>query len=169
MSNSFTFQANLWTGSPIFKFFGGPYATKPANSFGVCLLESPPVREPFVEAWLPIPDFGVPADLAEVERVLKKAFTAALDGKVVFVGCMGGRGRTGLFLALLAKVANGSLIRAHGLEIDPVLLVRARYSAHAVETSEQYEFVERFDASHLRAWLTWELFKRWFTKTFPWL
>ena len=82
------------------------------------------VPEYGVDIWVPIPDFQVPSErqLAQVENALERAFAAALDGKRVYVGCAGGYGRTGLFLALMAKVA--------GVK-DPVAYVRLHYNSHA--------------------------------------
>ena len=60
------------------------------------------------------------------------------------VGCLGGQGRTGLFLALLAKV--------WGIA-DPVKYVRRVYLRRAVETRDQEEWVADFEASGLRRWL----------------
>jgi hypothetical protein len=84
---------------------------------------------------IPTKDFGTP-DLQQLTEGLVKAVTAVLAGTPLYVGCMAGKGRTGLFLAVLAKsfgVAN------------PVEYVRANYYPHAVETDGQYQFVEAFE------------------------
>lgn len=47
-------------------------------------------------------------------------------------------GRTGLFLAILAKAVGFN---------DPVAYVRKHYYNHAVETAEQAKYVEAFDVS----------------------
>jgi len=52
---------------------------------------------------LPVPDFGVPTDIPSWENGLKIASRAAADGKNVVVHCLAGLGRTGIFLACLAK------------------------------------------------------------------
>ena len=79
------------------------------------------------------------------------AIQEALDGKEVYVGCMGGWGRTGLFLALLAKVCG---------EETPILYVRTHYTPRAVETREQQEYVDNFDVGALRRWLFWTTWTR---------
>ena len=69
------------------------------------------------------------------------------------VGCMGGIGRTGLMLALLAKSFG---------EEDPVRYVRATYYSHAVETAAQKQFIAEFKVPlsvRLRIWLKRKLAK----------
>ena len=57
---------------------------------------------------------------------------------------MGGIGRTGLFLAALAKLSG---------EKDPVAYVRKHYMPHAVETQQQQDFIK-----NLKVWdLRWKL------------
>lgn len=80
---------------------------------------------------IPTRDFDVPA-LEDLNKGLAEAVDAVLAGKALYVGCMAGRGRTGLFLAVLA--------RAFGVE-NPVEYVRKNYYPHAVETESQYHFV----------------------------
>ncbi len=96
------------------------------HAFGVCVrAERAPSGRYNVH--LPIHDFSVPSpdQQDEVELALRETLEALLDGKPVYVGCMGGWGRTGLFLALLAKVC--------GVD-QPVTYVRENYSNRAVET-----------------------------------
>ena len=83
---------------------------------------------------IPTVDFQTP-DRQTLYRGLSKAIDLILAGEPVYVGCMGGKGRTGLFLAVLAK--------AFGVK-KPVEYVREHYYAHAVETAEQYDFVKQF-------------------------
>lgn len=128
---------------------GGPYdgyadfAKANDAPFGVCV-RAEAARGLSKHAHLPIEDFSVPEDPDRVRAVLKQALRAALDGRDVYVGCMGGWGRTGLFLALMAKAA--------GIP-DPVGYVKATYSHRAVETNEQARFVEDFDVGPLRGYL----------------
>lgn len=83
---------------------------------------------------IPTRDFSVPDD-HDLAVGLERAVDAILSGLPVYVGCMAGRGRTGLFLAILA--------RAFGMP-DPVEYVRELYYPHAVETDGQYDFVMNF-------------------------
>ncbi|MCJ7733439.1 MAG: dual specificity protein phosphatase family protein [Anaerolineales bacterium] len=52
---------------------------------------------------LPVPDFGIPEDLRDWDEALKAAIQAAQDGKNIAVHCLAGIGRTGIFMACLAK------------------------------------------------------------------
>jgi len=72
---------------------------------------------------------------------LEKTIHAGLAGKQLYIGCMGGWGRTGLFMALLAKASGIS---------DPVAFIREQYTPHAVETKEQQDYVANFDVSPIQ-------------------
>jgi Swiss Army Knife protein, DSP-PTPase phosphatase domain len=120
---------------------GGPYRNRSRDHYGVCLLE----REPdSCHVWLPIRDFSVPESTTDVEWALTETLHQLLSGRRVWVGCAGGLGRTGLFLALLAKVAGCP---------DPVAYVRQHYSPHAVETAAQERYVADFPVRRMRWWL----------------
>ena len=51
----------------------------------------------------PIPDFQVPGDLTAFKNVIELVDTHARAGKNIGVHCMAGIGRTGIFMACLAK------------------------------------------------------------------
>jgi hypothetical protein len=125
--------------------FAGPYDSFPGvdKMFGVCV-RSERVKVGNQNVHLPIADFSVPQNDLQVQSALVETFRAVLDGKPVYVGCMGGFGRTGLFLALMAKAA--------GIP-DPVPYVRDTYYPNAVETREQLRYVENFDVRAIRKWL----------------
>lgn len=137
-----------------FEIVGGPYDAYPGRdyAFGVCV-RAERVPSNGYDVHLPIHDFSVPQDDADVVLALKNTLHAALTGRTVYVGCMGGWGRTGLFMALLAKAA--------GIE-NPVEYVRSNYTPRAVETKGQLDFVEKFDVSRVRRWLFWHGWKSWF-------
>ena len=140
------------TGGPFDAFAGFDAAND--RAFGVCVrAERVPAG---VDVHLPIHDFEVPYDKDQVEKALRSTLQAALDGKQVYVGCMGGWGRTGLFLALLAKVCG---------ETVPVGYVRRHYSGRAVETEEQQEYVATFAVGALQHWLFWAA---WNKRAFWW-
>ena len=134
-----------WRGGFIsFDIIGGPYDAfkRGVNAdFGVCLRAELCPED--LDVLLPIKDFSVPppAQLEDVEYVIRRALGAAVAGKRVWAGCMGGWGRTGMFLALLAKVADYD---------DPVGYVRRVYSKKACETKEQCRYVYDFDPTRLR-------------------
>lgn len=123
--------------------YGGPFrdARHRLELYRVSLREEEPTG---YDVWLPIHDFGVPEDDEAVRDALKAVLEAMLLGRRVYVGCAGGIGRTGMFLALLAKVAGAKY---------PVAAVREGYARQAVETREQEKYVRNFDVSGLRWWL----------------
>lgn len=114
--------------------FGGPYTEKPQNKKFIGVKMAAEIRRP-CEIDIPTPDFQVPPKDV-LDHGLLEAVKAITAGKVLYVGCMAGRGRTGLFLAILAK--------AFGVE-KPVEFVREHYYSHAVETTSQYRFVMDYE------------------------
>ena len=52
---------------------------------------------------LPIVDFDTPEDSCQLEETLNLVLNEAQHGKHIAVHCFAGRGRTGMFLALLAR------------------------------------------------------------------
>ena len=116
--------------------YGGPYRDIPFNMYGVKMAEE--IHTPCMVD-IPTRDFQTP-NVKTLSKGLEKAVTLLLEGKPLYIGCMGGKGRTGLFLAVLAK--------AFGVK-DPVAYVRANYYHHAVETQDQKLFVENFVPSNL--------------------
>lgn len=110
---------------------GGPFMDCPKTMKGVKMAKE--IKQACAVD-IPTVDFQCP-DRLTLYRGLHKALDLILAGEPVYVGCMGGKGRTGLFLAVLAK--------AFGIK-KPVEYVRTHYYAHAVETAEQYTFVKRF-------------------------
>ena len=79
--------------------FGGPYLDRPTGMVGVKLARE--ITAPHMVS-VPIKDFSVPLQ-KDLDFGLGLAVANILDGDPVYAGCMGGKGRTGLFLAVLAK------------------------------------------------------------------
>jgi protein-tyrosine phosphatase len=111
--------------------FGGPYIERILAYKGVNLAAE--ITKP-ADVRLAIEDFSIPA-VPALNKALDKTVDLIIAGHPVYAGCMGGRGRTGLFLAILAKT--------FGVK-DPVQYVRTNYFSHAVETQEQKSFVESY-------------------------
>jgi protein-tyrosine phosphatase len=111
--------------------WGGPYLERPQGMVSVKLARE--INAP-ADLELPIKDFSTP-EQAATDAVMRVAVAFILRGEPLYAGCMGGRGRTGLFLSLLAK--------AFGVR-SPVQYVRANYYEHAVETVQQMEFVRDY-------------------------
>lgn len=120
------------------EIYGGPYFERPSSCFGVKVAQE--IDLP-CNISLQIRDYSVP-DEKQAKRALLGCIKALSRGESLYVGCWGGKGRTGLFLALLAKSAGVA---------DPVGYVRSTFNAHAVETEEQKKYVESFPAF----WLRW--------------
>jgi len=118
------------------------------TTYGVCLLERPLDT---ADASMPIQDFGVPTQThAEVTEQLVKAYAKGFRGKTIYAGCMGGIGRTGIFLALMAKIAGHS---------DPVAYVRSTFLPHAVETEQQKKYINDFDVGPAQKAVHWDAWK----------
>ncbi len=113
------------------RVWGGPFRSRPLNMKGIKMAEE--IRAA-CDVDIPTPDYGVPSRSMLVAG-LNRTVDHILHGDPVYVGCMAGRGRTGLFLAILAKCFD--------IE-NPVEYVRKNYYSHAVETDHQYQYVNDF-------------------------
>jgi protein-tyrosine phosphatase len=91
------------------------------------------LQEGWTVLYLPIPDFGVPTK-DDLEQAVMKTITYAQAGHHVVVHCLAGIGRTGLFMACLAK-------RVLGLSGAEALQWVRCYLPRAVETAEQRRLV----------------------------
>lgn len=122
-------QYSIFGGS----FFKAPDINNDKNWFTINLMsESPQLESTF---YFPIKDYSVPSkeQMPEFISLIDTIVTNIINGKKVFVGCFGGKGRTGLVLTSVAKVL--------GVK-DPIQYVRSNYYSHAVETEEQKKFVD---------------------------
>jgi protein-tyrosine phosphatase len=82
---------------------------------------------------LPIIDFDVPNDDTAMETALDEVIAQAELGKNIAIHCFAGRGRTGMFIALLAR-------RVLGIEgLQAITWLREYFPA--VETEEQAQVV----------------------------
>jgi len=133
----------------------GPYMDFPHDDsiyFGIkCARE---IDMPYSVA-VDIPDFKTP-DPVEAESAVWLAIAASRVGLTPYFGCMGGLGRTGTMLGILAKVGLSTAPRRIlGLRLpfsrggDPVDWVRKNYRVAAIETTEQEVFVREFDVRWL--------------------
>ena len=145
---------------------GGPYRDKPEGIKGVKLAQE--IDAPY-EIKLDIADFSIPDGGDTFVATLKALDVLERDG-VIYVGCMGGIGRTGMFIALLVKAIGyynlnreyagvrgwwNRLLKYFGFstEVDlckyminePVAYVREHYLSYAVETKLQERFVDEFE------------------------
>lgn len=82
-----------------------------------------------------IKDMNPPSNVGTFKELIKYLAKAVLDDKRVFVGCIGGHGRTGVVLSALHAHMTGAK--------DSVKYVRDNYCQKAVETSSQMEFLHK--------------------------
>lgn len=101
---------------------------------------------------VPTMDFSVPS-LGDMQMGIMQGLQALKGGNDIYAGCMGGIGRTGLYMGCMAKVC----IDYHGGEYlgftDPVALVRKVYLGHALETDEQQAYARGFPTQQALDWL----------------
>jgi protein-tyrosine phosphatase len=90
-------------------------------------------QEGFEVLYLPIPDFGVPTP-EDLEQAVYSTIVYAQAGHHIAVHCSAGIGRTGLYLACLAK-------RVFGVSGAEALQWVRYYISSAVETTEQQRLV----------------------------
>lgn len=83
------------------------------------------------------PDYYIPPLDATWWKSLYNYIKAMPSGTKVLVYCVGGRGRTGTFLSILA----GLVIKEMGGSMDPVKYIRQQYCKTAVESVYQIEYI----------------------------
>lgn len=88
------------------------------------------------EIYYPVADQHAPKWPAQFKKMVLWTLAQIDNGKTVHVGCIGGHGRTGVFLAALVSKLG---------EKDAIAYVRENYCNRAVETKEQVDWlVEHF-------------------------
>jgi len=90
-------------------------------------------KQGFQVLHLPIPDFDVPSK-EDLEEAIKKTVEHAQAGQNILIHCHAGLGRTGLFVAYLAK-------RVLGLSSEEAIHWTRKYIPHALETDEQNKMI----------------------------
>ena len=130
------------------QIIGGPYRQRPEGTVGVKMaveIDAP------CDISIPVRDFGVPPpDLFAVG--LGRGLWEVMQNRTLYVGCMGGIGRTGLYMAGLAKTMAEYRRRNKRRTFDPVRYVRAHYIPHAVETRQQMRYIDDFPVMDLVEW-----------------
>lgn len=87
------------------------------------------------EIYFKVFDRDIPSDEASYRRLVEWTAEQLTSGRKVHAGCIGGHGRTGMFLAALrAYMANDPKAITH---------VREHYCKKAVESEKQVEFLHR--------------------------
>lgn len=133
--------------------YGGPfknYVPRTRRLVGVKMAAE--IMHPH-EISIPTEDFSVPSR-EDMVAGMKEAIIALASGEDIYAGCMGGIGRTGLFMGCMVKLSidyNMSMAGPDSVvhSLDPVSVVRAGYKSHAIETAEQQSFVRTFPTEQL--------------------
>lgn len=87
------------------------------------------------DIYFPIPDMGTPPSIVEFKKLLKYLKDSLVSGKSVYIGCIGGHGRTGLVLAALTTYMIG--------DKDSITTVRRDYCHKAVESTKQVKWLTK--------------------------
>lgn len=100
------------------------------------------------DSFVPTQDFSTP-DPKDLRRALMQSIARAYQGTDIAVGCMGGIGRTGLFMAAMVKIS----VEAGFTTENPIQYVRNNYNSHAVETHQQEKYIRDLNVSDIAKWV----------------
>lgn len=118
------------------KIMGGPFNSFTPPAIGVCL-EIHSRLANLADVLIEVPDFTAPTQAQLHDGLVRTlVLMRAAPDLPVYVGCAAGLGRTGTFIAALARLAGIA---------DPVAWVRAHYDRRAVETPAQEAAVAALD------------------------
>lgn len=143
--------------------FGGPfrqYVPGTRRLFGVKMaveIDAP------ADVYIDTEDFSVPT-VSDMQAGIIKTLELMSQGQDAYSGCMGGIGRTGLFMACMAKSVAaiqdnlGKPADCTHPGMDPVSFVRKHYIPHAVETQGQKAYVMMFDTGPIEDWYQTKFF-----------
>lgn len=123
--------------------YGAPYMDKPDDIAGVKMAEE--INAP-CDVDIPTRDFSVP-DLEVFSKGVIKAMEILLNTGEIYVGCMGGIGRTGLALAGLLKLHDRMFQGSTRKASEYRDFIRAHVHPHAIETKAQLDFIDQYDPS----------------------
>ncbi|MGI4991054.1 protein-tyrosine phosphatase family protein (plasmid) [Halobacteriovorax sp. GFR7] len=121
--------------------YGAPYATKPDDIAGVKM-----AAEINLECTIDIPtrDFDVP-DMETFSKGITQALEILVNKGEIFVGCMGGIGRTGLALAGICKLHDKLFHQTVRPAVDYRNHIRSKVHPHAIETKQQLDFIDSYN------------------------
>jgi len=92
--------------------------------------------DPIIEFQYRITDMCAPKSPKEFKKMIEWCADQLHDGKKIHVGCIGGHGRTGLFLAALVSLHED-------VTDDPIAYVRKEHCKKAVESDSQLKFLKK--------------------------
>jgi len=122
--------------------FGGPFVKAPRGARRMVTVKMAKEISAPHDISIPTEDFNVPS-MGDMNAGVLEALALMADGNDLYVGCWGGIGRTGLFMAVMAKI----MFAYHQQQVAPVAFVREKYNQHAVETAQQMRFVDDYDVT----------------------
>ena len=118
------------------RILGGSFNDFPGSAIGVCL-EVRSRLAGLADVLIDVPDFAAPSQVMLLEGLVRTLWLLRdAPDLPVYVGCAAGLGRTGTFIAALARLA--------GID-DGVAWVRVNYDLRAVETVAQAAAVAALD------------------------
>lgn len=120
----------VWNGENK-KLFGGSFLMAP-KSDDYLIINLMAEYDLDCDFYLPIKDYEVPENIDDMIKIFEEI---KKTNKHVFVGCLGGMGRTGLFMSCFLKY----LGYQNSFEI-----VRSQYNPNAVENEKQKKFIDDF-------------------------
>ncbi len=91
---------------------------------------------------LPIRDFGVPA-LQPLEEAIQATIERACQGKDIVIHCYAGLGRSGMFLACMAR-------RVLGKSAEEAVSWVRTYVPGAIETAAQVDIIGEFQEGYIK-------------------
>lgn len=114
------------------RMYGGSFFLAPDKEdyLTVNLMQEKPELDSAI--YFPIRDYSIPNGREDLRKVFEEILASDQD---VYVGCFGGKGRTGLFMAAFLKYLGDQ---------NPIPTVRGQYNEHAVETQQQADYVMNF-------------------------
>lgn len=101
--------------------------------YSMGVVESRPWERSIEHVYFHVSDMSVPKNPAEYKKLVEWTAEQLAAGKTVHAGCIGGHGRTGMFLAALLSVIND--------DRDAILTARKIYCNRAVESATQVDFL----------------------------
>lgn len=120
--------------------YGNPYRAKPDGIAGVKMAAE--IDLP-CDVDIPTEDFSVP-DMAVFEKGITAAMEILINKGEIYIGCMGGIGRTGLAIAGLIKL-HDQLFQASTRKATVYRdHIRHHVHPHAIETKQQLDFIDQY-------------------------
>ncbi len=135
----------VYLNSKRYSLMGGPYLAKPSMYHGIKMAIEIDAE---CDVDVPTVDFSTPS-VDDLRLGLIRGIGILTSGQKLYVGCLGGIGRTGLYMAALAKV----MVESGSIDYQPVEYVRTFYDDRAVETNKQKEFIKAIDVTDIAKWV----------------